>query len=328
MARAAGTDKREVLAVINGDYFDEQRGRGPWGIHLEDGQLVFSPIQQKSTFFIMDDGTALIQIPKLKVTATLVGANRTIEIKDVNRYDRSEKPGVHLYSRQSERNPISFRKGSAIVMTGKSLAVNKSIRCKVTEVFDKDSNITIPEDGYVLISTGGGEGLSAKPGAQIILKTDLYPAAQEGVGGGPRLLFTGNKNVSFDREDFSPAHAAVLKAGRNPRSAVGVSEDHRYAYLVVAEGRIERSIGMTIEELNRLMSNIGAFDAMEFDGGGSSTLYTIKGVSQAEGTELRNVANGLAVYKVEDTGVENTAPDEDSPDRIDLNETQPDEAAE
>ncbi len=59
----------------------------------------------------------------------------------------------------------------------------------------------------------------------------------------------------------------------HPRSAIGFSRNGRYVYLVVVDGRQPfYSEGMTIQELANLMISLGAQDAMNLDGGGSSTL--------------------------------------------------------
>jgi hypothetical protein len=59
----------------------------------------------------------------------------------------------------------------------------------------------------------------------------------------------------------------------HPRSAVGFSRNGRYLYLVVVDGRQPfYSQGMTLAELADLMISLGAQDAMNLDGGGSSTL--------------------------------------------------------
>ena len=58
-----------------------------------------------------------------------------------------------------------------------------------------------------------------------------------------------------------------------PRTAVGYSKNGRYLYLVVVDGRQPLySEGMTIRELAILMQSIGAYYAMNLDGGGSSTM--------------------------------------------------------
>jgi exopolysaccharide biosynthesis protein len=59
---------------------------------------------------------------------------------------------------------------------------------------------------------------------------------------------------------------------RHPRSAAGISNDGRYLYLLVIDGRRSGSIGGTEEETALLLRSLGSWDGINFDGGGSSAL--------------------------------------------------------
>lgn len=57
----------------------------------------------------------------------------------------------------------------------------------------------------------------------------------------------------------------------HPRTAFGTNQNGRYVYLVVVDGR-ETSEGATFSELADVLLAQGAYTAMAFDGGGSSTM--------------------------------------------------------
>jgi hypothetical protein len=59
---------------------------------------------------------------------------------------------------------------------------------------------------------------------------------------------------------------------RHPRSAAGLSADGRALYLLCVDGRRPGSAGATEAELGLLLKRLGAFDGLNFDGGGSSAL--------------------------------------------------------
>jgi len=69
-----------------------------------------------------------------------------------------------------------------------------------------------------------------------------------------------------------PAQRTHDKKVRHPRSAAGISQDGKYLYLVVIDGRRNGSIGATEEETAQLLSSLGSWDGLNFDGGGSSAL--------------------------------------------------------
>jgi len=94
----------------------------------------------------------------------------------------------------------------------------------------------------------------------------------------------------------------------NPRTAIGYTADKRLILLVV-DGRSTASEGMTTLEMVDIFTGLGATDAINLDGGGSSTLVfadpaprVVNTPSDREpnaGTPVeRRVGNNLAVYFV------------------------------
>ncbi len=113
---------------------------------------------------------------------------------------------------------------------------------------------------------------------------------EDAVGGNIMVLTDGV--TTNDQGDFCTT--------RHPRTVVGLSSDGTKLYLVVADGRNPgTSIGMTCAELGDLMSYLGAQDALNLDGGGSTTMWrqgagVVNQPSDADGE--RNVVNHLAVH--------------------------------
>jgi exopolysaccharide biosynthesis protein len=82
----------------------------------------------------------------------------------------------------------------------------------------------------------------------------------------------------------------------HPRTAVGLSNDGRTMYFVVADGRRPGVPGPTLPELAQFMDELGACTAMNLDGGGSSAMWLADGIANqpSDGKE-RKVGNHLAV---------------------------------
>lgn len=95
------------------------------------------------------------------------------------------------------------------------------------------------------------------------------------------LLVTAGRNTG--------ATARVAPEVRHPRTAAGVTTDGRTLIIVVIDGRQPgHSIGVTLPELAGIMLGLGAADALNLDGGGSSTFY----YHRPDGTLLTNQASG------------------------------------
>ena len=83
---------------------------------------------------------------------------------------------------------------------------------------------------------------------------------------------------------------------RHPRSALCLEADGVHLWLVVIQGRVTWSRGMTWNETADFMATLGCYDAAMLDGGGSSTLWVEGDVlnTPTDGSE-RVVANHLAL---------------------------------
>ncbi len=85
---------------------------------------------------------------------------------------------------------------------------------------------------------------------------------------------------------------------RHPRTAMGLSADRRTFYLVVVDGRSTRSDGMYGTELAKVMETAGAWNAVNLDGGGSSTFW-LRGegvLNEPSDGSSRSVANHWGVH--------------------------------
>jgi exopolysaccharide biosynthesis protein len=72
--------------------------------------------------------------------------------------------------------------------------------------------------------------------------------------------------------DGEPAERTIDREGRHARSAAGISQDGKYLYLAVIDGRRARSVGGTESETSLLMRALGCWNVLNLDGGGSSAL--------------------------------------------------------
>lgn len=76
----------------------------------------------------------------------------------------------------------------------------------------------------------------------------------------------------LDNKEIVKQVQQAFNTNRHPRTAVGITEDNKLIAVVV-DGRSAQSNGMTIHELSVVMKALGCVDAMNLDGGGSSTMW-------------------------------------------------------
>lgn len=120
-----------------------------------------------------------------------------------------------------------------------------------------------PELGELVIDREGHVRLVA-PGEPI--DAEQMAEISDAVSGRPWLVHEGEL-VTETLDAFETAN------DRAPRTAVGLSRDGHLLYIAVVDGRQPESRGMTLYELGRLMDELGAYEAMNLDGGASSEMY-------------------------------------------------------
>lgn len=140
----------------------------------------------------------------------------------------------------------------------------------------------LKDDGFVVNASTSQEELFRTNGAVLlgngIIRIDAagtspWDGWREVMASGPILLDEGVRAAYTEGisgwEDFY--------AKRHPRSMIG-TDGEGSVWLVVVDGRAEgQATGMSISELTELAHLMGLTDALNLDGGGSSTLWTLSG---------------------------------------------------
>ncbi|MEM9667035.1 MAG: phosphodiester glycosidase family protein [Bacteroidota bacterium] len=114
---------------------------------------------------------------------------------------------------------------------------------------------------------------------------------RDALSGGPVLLRDGRLHVTADAEVFFGTSIPDI----HPRTAAGTTADGALILMVV-DGRQPASRGVSLDELAQLMRAAGAVEAVNLDGGGSSTLV-VDGLlinRPTGGTVEREVMSALA----------------------------------
>ena len=98
-----------------------------------------------------------------------------------------------------------------------------------------------------------------------------------------------------------------------PRTAYGLSQDRRYLFIMTIDGRMEGfSEGVTTGELGGWIRKYGAADALNMDGGGSTTLLVSDGKGGIrklnKSRYYRPVATSLGIFRVKEKPAPRPAP--------------------
>jgi len=162
----------------------------------------------------------------------------------------------------------------------------------------------IPADGAVLAAYGPRAAAvqAMADGDTIRVRLATRPRLAGGaptllVGGWPRIVQNG-ASVAADAATVEGTISRNAEV-RHPRTAVGLSRDGATLWLVAVDGRSTRSVGMTLVELADALRRLGAWQALNFDGGGSTTMVVGGAVVNAptDPDGERAVGNALLVVR-------------------------------
>lgn len=172
----------------------------------------------------------------------------------------------------------------------------------VTQFLTAQPAATIPEKGFVAVTRAEG----AKKLQQAFSIGDNVAM---NIGSTPdwtkmKLSISGSSILVKDGvipETFSFTAPDVMI--KSPKTAIGSSKDGKTLYYVTVDGRQTASIGLTQKDMALFMQKIGAHNAINMDGGGSTTMVArplgsrdVKVMNKPSDGTTRNVLIGLGVF--------------------------------
>lgn len=302
-AAYAASHAGSIVAAINGDFFD---GTGmPVNAQVQRGELLRGPASQ-SVFAITAAGKPIIE----RLTAsfslrTKDGAWRTVH--GINRPRLSDE--AILYTPRFGAATATNDFGSeAQLQWLAAFMVNDTVRAVVRRKQSHlgNSPLALGSPSAILSAHGAAQRWLDEQvgiGDTLLLGCALRPSANslatekivEAIGGLPRLVRDGK--VSVETEEEGGKNFVNV---RHPRTAVGFSADSSKIFLVTVDGRQAASVGMTLYELAELMISLGCSQALNLDGGGSTTMVVRgKVVNQpSDAAGERPVSNALLLFSL------------------------------
>ncbi len=254
-------DRYDAVAGINGAFFKPDSGT-KLGTVILNRELIAGPIFNRVSLGMTDDGA--FKMARISLRGQISdNTGKSLPIHNVNQ-PRVIKGQYILYSSRWGRTaPPAPNNGIAIQIDGNST---------ITRVDTKA--LPIPRDGYVL--TGPDNGLAGHftPGTSVglsVYTTPDWSGVTHALGGGPYLVKEGQPYVDIAQESFRKG--SFTKPA--PRTAVGYTRDN-HLLMVTVDGRQNASTGVTLWEMAAIMKELGAINAMNFDGG-SSTQMVVRG---------------------------------------------------
>ncbi len=222
------------------------------------------------------------QIGKFGYEASIKVGDEAYKISSINKERGSSEVILYTpsYSFETTRTneigmEISLDNLSTSIEEGYELGTEVTATVSKIATYSQGGNSVIPKKGAVISIQGGTQAAAfsnVKEGDKITLSIDLtnpWKSAEYVLASGPLLVQNGKVDMTIN------PNSSRAKT-RHPRTAVAVNKDRTKVFLVTVDGRKTNSRGMTLSEFSNYLVSIGAHDALNLDGGGSTTMAVQK----------------------------------------------------
>jgi exopolysaccharide biosynthesis protein len=284
MDAAIGTEKtssiatrHRAVAAINAGFFrlDKSQFAGDAaGLLMIDGKLLSEGVPGRQSLWVsnVQDRTFVDFYRNVLIGRVKIGAMIKV-LSGINRERKTDE--LVLYTPEFGSATLTDQNGVEIVVANQ----------RITKVVRNKGNNAIPRNGYVLSGSGKftadltnfktrekmefGTQMFSLEAYQAGAKRNNIRLGNDIVAGVPQLIKNGKIDITWEQEKSSKAFVET----RHPRTAVAKLKDGKFLMITVDGRQTGVSVGMNLNELAEYLLSLGAVDAMNLDGGGSTTMF-------------------------------------------------------
>ncbi|WP_432183504.1 phosphodiester glycosidase family protein [Streptomyces tendae] len=312
-----------ATAAVNAGFFvlDPKAGApgDPAGVGVYDGRLLSEPVAGRPGLVVHDNGRRT-EITRLTWRGLITGRGSSLPLDGVNRVpglirncgggagDTPTSLPLHDVTCTDPDELVTFTpEYGARTPGGEGVEAVLDAHERVVELRSPRGG-TIPPGGSSIQATGERVAdltALARVGDRLSVSTTLLDARGRRISPSPRtdIVNGGPELVRDGRIHVTPATDGMVHPGdpswyygwvhkRNPRTLAGVDAAGR-TVLVTADGRGTGSLGLSIGESAEVAKSLGLRDAVNLDGGGSTTMV-------AEGAVLNSPSDAAGERPVGD----------------------------
>lgn len=296
-------ESHKAVAGINAGFFNwlsEAGKASPDGPVVQSGEIISSDHEYNrynnsmGTFSIDKDDNLLYNFWKTDMHI-MTENKKTMVITLYNKDSFKDYNDVAMWSRKWDKYSLGATEKYPDIV---EMVVEDSV---VMDIRESMPPVEIPENGYVIIARGEKAEFiknNFEIESEISLSVSTNPNWEN-----IEMAVTGSAILVKDGKIPSPFSFDI--GGRHPRTMVGSSMDGKELLLVTVDGRQQSSLGMTQTEAANLMLQLGAYNALNLDGGGSTTMAARKPATEnieiinspSDGSP-RRVANAIGIFSV------------------------------
>ena len=299
MAERSTTENKIFFAGSNGDFFVTQGDVGlPTNTTIVNREYAHTPagIGAKRRLGCIDaDGKGATAYYH-SVSMQLVLADTTLKIAHAN-YKRNDNELV-LYNIHNGSTTGTNAYGTEVqiqLLDGQEWNTTGTMKAKVTKVEDQIGSMPLDKDHAVLSAHGtmATELKKLNVGDELTLNLEM------------RL---DEQLVNVAQSIGSENYVQILQDGKvaqegywnelHPRTGFGVSQTRDTVFMLVVDGRSAISAGCTTKVLAEILQHYGSYNAVNWDGGGSSCIYVRPFGQMNNGSDGNERACGNGMFAV------------------------------
>jgi len=291
-----------VMGAVNGDFYGISAPYNPYtflvGSMISEKEFTFGRPNLRPLFGTIDEKKLFMDDMGFSGTVTASNEN-SLNLNCVN--DTVVTNYLVLYNKYFGSSTLSNNQVAEVKLKPiTDFQINSSQKFIVLQKTTNTGNMSFSSSEYVLSGNGTAKTfltdyVNVGDTVRITIGTNPNRGAITNlVGGGPKLVVNGVVPTG-------------LSTDVHPRTAVGFNLDSTKVFFVTVDGRQTGfSIGMSLPQLANYMQGIGCYQAVNLDGGGSTTMVVRNEVvnSPSDAGGERSVANALlAVCEVSSTDI-------------------------
>jgi exopolysaccharide biosynthesis protein len=278
----------QAAAAINGGFFNRNTQQ-PLGAIRQDGRWLSSPILNRGA--IAWDNKGRVKIGRLNFQETVTNSTgKQFPILYLN--SGFVQAGISRYTQEWGNNYTPMTDNETIIVVE-----NNQVTQQLQASKSGQNTIPIPVNGYLLTIRSNRALASAFPGGtQVNLETITIPSDflsyPNILAAGPLLLQNRQIALNAESEKFSNAFQKQTAS----RSAIATTSQGKL--IIVAVHNRVRGRGATLQEFAQILQKLGAVDALNLDGGSSTSLSLGGQLIDRSAASAARVHNGIGVFIV------------------------------
>ncbi|QZY55769.1 phosphodiester glycosidase family protein [Crassaminicella profunda] len=297
--------RENMIGAINGDFFS-MKTAATIGPMVKDGELLTTTSYTEHmvpTFNLTKENNPFIQNwANSKITLTNENTGFELSVLAVNKESDYENTCILYTSKWGEKTPALSSK----LTSGIELIIEDH---KIKNMVQAGTGSYIPNNGYVLFAAGQK---AVEIGQNFVVGDSIDFSAETNPDFSDLALTVAGGSIIVKDGDVMSDYYMNIK-GKHPRTALGISRDEREVFFVTIDGRTKSFTGVRQDELAQIMISLGAYNAINFDGGGSTDMVlrplgeeNKKVINHPSGGSERRIMNGIGAIsnapKVDEIG--------------------------